>query len=105
MEVANHLGGHLSQELLQSLSLVLGRVIPLKETLYRAQVGRLFLQSLQIGAQGLNDINCDDYFAPGGGVGVHHPLVVKEGQDHLLAPPSMGIGLNWAWCPLIKPLL
>jgi hypothetical protein len=73
MEVVNHLGGHLSQELLQSLNLVLGRVVPWQEPLYRAQVSRLFLQSLQIGAQDLNGRIRDDYLAPGGIVGVHHP--------------------------------
>jgi hypothetical protein len=55
--------------------------------------------------QGIDDLVGIGCLAPGDDVGVHHPLVVKDGQDHLLAPPSMDLGQNRAWCPLLKPLL
>jgi hypothetical protein len=82
-----------------------GRVVPLKDPLSCAQFRPDLLKYFKKGAQGLDDVVCVDSLTPGDIVGVHVHLVVKEGQDLLLALPSMDLGLIWTLCPPRKTLL
>jgi hypothetical protein len=79
-----------------------GRVVPVKEPCSREQLKPLFLINLQKVAQGTGDVVCVDSLALRATDCAHHPLVVKEVQDHLLATVGMDLGPNRAWCSLLK---
>jgi hypothetical protein len=77
----HHLDGLLVQEILHSLFLMLGRVVPVKEPLSRAQLRPLVLVNFQKVAGGLDDVVGIDSLAPRDTDGVQHPLFVKEVQN------------------------
>jgi hypothetical protein len=79
-----------------------GCVVPVKEPCSRTQLRLLVLINLQKVTQGPGDVVCVNSLAPRATDGVHHPLVVKEVQDHLLATVGMDLGPNRAWFPFLS---
>jgi hypothetical protein len=62
------------------------------------------LENLHGLAQGIHDLVGVHHGPPGHVVGVDEAFRVKEGQDHLLSPLNLDLGLDGARLALFQPL-
>ncbi len=90
---SHHLGGDVNHS-----------VVPVEQPVSSHHLQPLFPQNLQKRAQGLYDVAGIHHSPPGHVVGIDEALVVEEGQDHLLGPGCMDLGLHWPRLTLWKPL-
>ena len=79
-------------------------IFPMEPPVSCRHIRPLLLQILHEASQGLHNVGCVDCNTPRNNIGVDQALRVEEGQDHLLGPAGLDLGLDGPWLPLEDPL-
>jgi hypothetical protein len=97
-------GEGISWESLPYLCSVNRHIVLVEEPLPGDKVGPFLPERLQKSLQGIYNVGRGDRHAPGDVIRVHHALIFKKREHHLLGTGGDDFRLDRAWHALLQPL-